>query len=81
MSIMNRRNAALGWLTWLTAKRVLKRKVREAVPGTVEGSKRPNKGAIMAGLAAIGGVIWFWRRKGDDDQSLGGTNNQSADEN
>jgi hypothetical protein len=69
MSIMNRRNAVLGWLTWLTAKRVLKRKAKEAVPGTVEGSKRPNKGALVSLLAAVGGVLWFWRRKSDDDQA------------
>jgi hypothetical protein len=37
------------------------------VPGTVEGSKRPNKSAIATGLAAIGGVLWFWRRKSSDD--------------
>jgi hypothetical protein len=38
------------------------------VPGTVEGSKRPNKGAIAAALAAVGGVLWFWRRKSPSDQ-------------
>ena len=68
MSIFNRRNAVVGWLTWLTAKRVLKRKARTAVPGTVEGSKRPNKGAIATGLAALGGLLWFWRRKGSSDE-------------
>jgi hypothetical protein len=70
MSIFNRRNAAVGWLSWLVAKRVLKRKAREVVPGTVEGTKRPNKGAIATGLAAVGGLLWFWRRKSDagDDQ-------------
>ena len=67
MSIFNRRNAVVGWLTWLTAKRVLKHKARTAVPGTVEGSKRPNKGAIAAGVAAILGVLLFWRRKGSSD--------------
>ena len=65
---MNRRNAVLGWLTWLTAKRVLKKKAKDAVPGTVEGSKRPNKGAIVSLLAGVGGALWFWRRKSDDDQ-------------
>ena len=64
MSIFNRRNAVVGWLTWLTAKRVLKHKARTAVPGTAEGSKRPNKGAIAAGVAAVVGVLVFWRRKG-----------------
>ena len=68
MSIFNRRNAALGWLSWLAAKHVLKKTAKDAVPGTVKGSKRPNKGAIAAGLAAVGGLLWFWRRKGSDDE-------------
>jgi hypothetical protein len=66
MSIVNRRNAILGWLTWLTAKRVLKRKARQALPGTVEGSMRPNKGAIVSLLALVGGALWLWRRSGGD---------------
>jgi hypothetical protein len=68
MSILNRRNAMLGWVTWLTAKRVLKKKAKDAVPGTVEGSKRPNKGAIATALAAVGGALWFWRKKSSDDE-------------
>ena len=44
MSIVNRRNAVLGWLTWLTAKRVLKQKAKAAVPGTVEGDEAPEQG-------------------------------------
>jgi hypothetical protein len=67
MSIFNKRNAVTGWLAWIVAKRVLKKKARDAVPGTVEGSKRPNKGAIATGLAAFGGLLWFWRRKGSND--------------
>ncbi len=67
MSILNRRNAMLGWLTWVTAKRLLRKKAQDAVPGTVEGSRRPNKGAIISGLAALGGVLWFWRRKSSDE--------------
>jgi hypothetical protein len=73
MTILNRRNAVVGWLTWLTAKRVLKKKAREAVPGTVEGSKRPNKSAIATAVAAVGGVLWFWRRKSSDDPQPPGT--------
>ncbi len=68
MSIFNRRNAAVGWLSWIVAKRVLKKKARDVVPGTVEGSKRPNKGAIATLLAAVGGALWFWRKKSSDDE-------------
>ena len=69
MSIVNRRNAVLGWLTWLTAKRVLKKKVRQAVPGTVEGTKRPNKGAILSLLALVAGALWLWRKSDADDEA------------
>jgi hypothetical protein len=68
MGIFNRRNAVMGWLSWLVAKRVLKRKAKAVVPGTAEGSKRPNKGAIATFLAAAGGALWFWRRHASDDE-------------
>ena len=66
MSIFNKRNAVTGWLTWIVAKRVLKKKAKDALPGTVEGSKRPNKG-LIAMLAAIAGLLVFWRHKSSDD--------------
>jgi hypothetical protein len=71
MSIVNRRNAVVGWLTWLTAKRVLKRKARAAVPGMVEGTRRPNKGALAL-AAVLGGLLWFWwsRSSSSDVESL-----------
>jgi len=68
MSIFNRRNAAVGWLSWIVAKRVLKKKAKDVVPGTVEGSRRPNKGAIATLLAAVGGALWFWRKQSSDDE-------------
>jgi hypothetical protein len=68
MSIFNKRNAVTGWLTWLVAKRVLKKKAKDALPGTVEGSKRPNKGAIATLLAGVGGALWFWRKKSSNDE-------------
>jgi hypothetical protein len=68
MSIFNRRNAVLGWLTWIGAKTVLQRKAREAVPGTVEGSKKPNKSAIATAVAAVVGVLWFWRKQSSSDE-------------
>ena len=70
MSIVNRRNAMLGWLTWKAGKRVAARKARSAVPTVDEG--KPNKGLILSLLAAAGAVLFFWRRKGDDGSTQGG---------
>ena len=67
MGIVNRRNAVFGWGVWQLAKRVLKRKAKAAVPGTVDDSMRPNKPAIFSGLAALGGALWFWRKKKSGD--------------
>ena len=69
MAIFNRRNAVFGWVSWLVAKRVLKKKARGAVPGTIEGTKRPNKSAIATGLAALGALLFFWRRSSGDDET------------
>jgi hypothetical protein len=63
MGVLNKRNAVLGWTAWQVGKRVLKRKARSAVPGRVDDTRRPNKGAIAAVLAAIGGALVFWRRR------------------
>jgi LPXTG-motif cell wall-anchored protein len=30
---------------------------------------RPNKGAIATGLAAVGGALWFWRKRRPDDDA------------
>ena len=67
MSIVNRRNAVLGWLTWEAGKRVAARKARSALPSVEEG--KPNKGLILSLLAAAGAVVFFWQRKGGDEGS------------
>jgi hypothetical protein len=66
MGIVNRRNAVLGWTAWNIAKRVLKSKAKAVVPGTVDDTKRPNKGAIVSLLAVLGGALWFWRKGADE---------------
>jgi LPXTG-motif cell wall-anchored protein len=68
MGVFNKRNAVLGWGVWQVSKIAAKRKARAAVPGRSGDSMRPNKGAIAAGLAAVGGALFFWRkrRSGDD---------------
>jgi LPXTG-motif cell wall-anchored protein len=66
-SILNKRNALIGWLTWSVGKRVAKRKARQAVP-SVEGGK-PNKSAIAAGVAGVTGALLFWRKRRKSDSS------------
>lgn len=63
MGVLNKRNAVLGWTAWQVGKRVMKRKARDAVPGRVDDTNRPNKSAIAAVLAAAGGALFFWRRR------------------
>ena len=69
MGLVNRRNAVLGWTVWQVGKRVAKRKAKDAVPGRVDDSMRPNKSAIAATIATIGGALWFWRRRGGDSDT------------
>jgi hypothetical protein len=63
MGLVNKRNAVLGWTVWKVGKRVAKRKAKNAVPGRVDDTMRPNKSAIATGLATLGGALWFWRRR------------------
>ena len=70
---MNKRKAMIGWLVYTAAKpiakRMLKSKARSAVPGTRADGRRPNKAAIVAGLAAIAAAVMFRRRGSDDGDS------------
>jgi hypothetical protein len=68
MGIVNRRNAVLGWSVWKLAKKFGKRKAREVVPGTGDHAGM-NKGAIASIAAAVGGALWFWRKKSDNTGS------------
>ena len=67
MSVFNRRNAAVGWVTWLVGKRVLKKKAKGAVPAIDPESKKPNKSAIALLVAGSVGALTFWRKRTGDD--------------
>ena len=71
MGVFNRRNAAVGWLTWMVGKRVLKKKAKGAVPSVDPETKRPNKSAVALAVAGLVGALTFWRSRsgGDDDSS------------
>ena len=76
MGVFNRRNAAVGWLTWNVGKRVLKRKAKGAAKGAVPTidteTKKPNKSAIALLAASAVGALTFWKKRsgsGDDDSS------------
>ncbi len=57
MSIVNRRNAIVGWLVVKIGKRAAKKKAQEAVPNARAG------GVAAGALAAVGGALLFWRKK------------------
>lgn len=65
MGILNKRNAVLGWAAWTVGKSAMKSKARSA-SGRAGGR---NKGAIAAGLMAVGGALLFWRRSRDDESA------------
>jgi hypothetical protein len=66
MSIVNRRNAMLGWLTWEAGKRIAAQKARSAVQAD-EGMSKKMKGLIVTLLAAAGAAVFFWRRNAADE--------------
>jgi hypothetical protein len=68
VGIFNRRNAAVGWLTWTVGKRVLKKKAKDAVPAIDTESKKPNKSATALLVASAVGVLTFWRKHTGGDE-------------
>lgn len=66
MSVLNKRNALLGWAVWNVSKMVAKQKARSAT-STDDGL--PKKSAIVATIAAVGGALWFLQRRASDDES------------
>jgi hypothetical protein len=65
VSIVNRRNAILGWSVWTIGKRIAKRKAKSAAPSVEGGS--PNKSLWALAIAGTVGDLTFWRRHRDSE--------------
>jgi hypothetical protein len=63
MSIVNRRNAIFGWLAWMAAKQMAKRKAMRQVSG--DRSRVGMSAALAAATATAVGALLFWRRRRD----------------
>ena len=63
MGVFNRRNAAIGWVTWAVGKRVLKRKAKGAAPSIDPVSGKPNKSAIALAVAGVVGALGLAKKK------------------
>jgi uncharacterized membrane protein len=68
MSIINRRNAVIGWATWTTVKRVAAMKARRAVPSRDDeesaGKKKTVK--LIAVVVTAAGALVFWKKRHRD---------------
>ena len=69
MSIINRRNAVVGWLALSVGKRALKKKARDAAPSVDPETKRPNKSAIALAIAGVFSALAFWHKRSRDDDT------------
>jgi hypothetical protein len=66
MSIINRRNAILGWGVWVALKAYAKQKANEARPGRGDYVGL-NKGAIATiGAATVAAALLAWRLKSEE---------------
>jgi hypothetical protein len=68
MTILNRRNAFIGWGVLTLGRWFARRKVAEVVePPKRKGRLLVRIGAVAAVAAAAGGALAFWRRSRPDE--------------
>jgi hypothetical protein len=67
MTVFTKRNAMIGWTTWMVSKQIFKGKA-----GRAGGRSKKSIAAATAALAAVAGVVFFWRsRQGHGEQLIG----------
>ena len=62
MSVVNTRNALLGWAVWAVAKQSAKRKVKKTVGDGAGGRRKLLLIPLLLGVAAAGLVAWRSQR-------------------
>ena len=70
MSVFNRRNAAVGWLTLVVGKKLVALKLKKAPEPEPKSSGKAKKGAIavvVAGVVGTAAVLRLRSRGGGDD--------------
>jgi MYXO-CTERM domain-containing protein len=67
VSIVNRRNAVLGWSVWQVSKGVAKRKAKSAKRADKSGPGM--KSLVAASAAGAVGALTFWRRRRGGESS------------
>jgi hypothetical protein len=66
VSIINRRNAVLGWGIWQVAKRTAKVKAKGSPVHVQSGRKQSGRKAkplVAATFAGVVGAVAFWRKR------------------
>jgi hypothetical protein len=66
VSIVNRRNAVLGWSVWQVSKGVAKRKAKSSAKSD---KGPPTKSMIAASVAGAVGAVAFWRKRRGGESS------------
>jgi hypothetical protein len=68
MSIVNRRNAVIGWATWAVVKRLAALKARRGVPARAGKGPSGKKKAVKVAAVAVaaGSALAFWKAKHRD---------------
>jgi hypothetical protein len=68
MSIVNRRNAVIGWATWTTVKRVAAMKAKRAAPsrGGDESEDKKKAVKVIAVVVTAAGAVVFWKKRHRD---------------
>ena len=63
MSVINRRNALIGWAAWSTAKQIAKHKARKQLRPERGARRIAVPAALAATTATVAGAVLFWRRR------------------